>query len=290
MRGRTIFDDPRVPGPERRRPDITPGRQRPATAQERERRERRPRPVEKERPLTFRERSERAFVDVGIYRIVPSGELADAHFDGRKVTARRAVNAWIREGLAKESTIMDGNGGEFTLLTLTRKGASVAQDVAAGRGLDPEQKFAAAPDLRREQVAHDSVLYRAARREGERLARKGARVRRVRLEGDLRGTVSRRCLAARYRHGQRAADAERHRAADELGLPVDREGSVLYPDLQIEYVDAEGRTGSVNIEIATGTYRTSGVRSKAGAGFRMHARGPGGERVLARARSTGPGR
>ena len=136
----------------------------------------------------------------------------------------------------------------------------------------------AVPDLRREQVAHDSEIYRAARWEGGRLARTGARVRRVRLEGDLRGTVSGRCLAAR------------HRAADELGLPVDREGSVLYPDIQIEYVDAEGRTGRVNIEIATGTYRTSGVRSKAGAGFRMHARGPGGERVLARARSTGPGR
>ena len=281
MRGRTIFDDPRLPGPERQRPD---------TAREREGRQRRPRPVEVERPLTFRERSERAFTDVGIYRIVPSAELADVHFDGRKVTARRAVNAWIREGLAKESTVKDGNGRQFTLLTLTRRGASFARDVAAGRGLDPDQKFTSAPDLRREQVAHDSAVYRAARRERERLVREGARVRRVRLEVELISAVHRRRRLALLRHGKRAADAERQRAATEIGLAIDAEDRVLYPDVQIEYVDAEGRTDRLNIEVATGTYKTSGIRAKAAAGFRMHAGGPGGERVLARVLSTGPAR
>lgn len=288
MRGRTIFDDPRTVRPERPGPGPAPERE--GAERERRKRDRRRRLPERERPLTFRERSERAFADVGIYRIVPSGELAQAHFDGRKITARRAVNAWIREGLAQESRVPDGNGRQFTLLTLTRKGASVARDVAAGRGLDPGQKFTFSPDLRREHVAHDSALYRAARLEGERLAREGSRVRRVRLERELIAAVHRRRQLARLRHGERAAVAERHRAAAETGLPVDAEGRVLYPDAQIEYVDAGGRTGRVNIEIATGHYNAGTIGAKAAAGFRMHAGGPGGERMLARVRSAGPGR
>lgn len=286
MRGRTIPDDPRTTGQER--PGPGSGREREGA--EREPRERKRRLPGRERPLTFRERSERAFADVGIYRIVPSGELADAHFDGRKVTARRAVNAWIREGLAKESTVKDGNGRRFTLLTLTREGASLARDVAAGRGLAPGQKFTSATDFRREHVAHDSALYRAARREEARLARQGGRVRRIRLEGELIAAFLRRQQLARWRDGERAAEAERHRAAVETGLPVDAQGRVLFPDAQIEYVDARERTGRVNIEVATGNYQPSSIRAKAHAGFRMHAAESGAERLLARARSTGPGR
>ena len=42
---------------------------------------------------------------------------------------------------------------------------------------------------------------------------------------------------------KRAADAERHRIAEDLELPVDDGGRVLYPDAQIEYTDADGRSG-----------------------------------------------
>ena len=68
--------------------------------------------------------------------------------------------------------------------------------------------------------------------------------------------------------------------AEELGLPIDAQGRVLYPDAQIEYVDSEGRSGRVNVEVASGHYRPGSVRAKAAAGFRMHANGPAGARVL----------
>ena len=280
MRGRTIFDDPRVPGPERRRPDIAPER-------ERRERERKRRLVGRERPLTRQERSERALADVGIYRLVPFEDLADAHFGGQHREARRAVNRWIREGLAREFAGKDAGATPYALFSSTAKGASVLRDLAEGQGIDPGQRFTHTRRFRRDRLAHDTEVYRAARREGERLARKGAWVRRIRLEGEFRGTVLGRIHTARLRLGQRAADAERHRAADELGLPVDREGRVLYPDLQIEYVDAAGRSGRVNVEVASDHYDAQQLGPKVAAGFRIHTSGPRAARVLARLRSGG---
>ena len=279
MRGRTIGGDPRRTGPERHRPD---------PAHEKEVRERELRVVERERPLTLRERSERALADVGIYCLVPFEELADAHFGGKHLSARRAVNAWIREGLAREFAGKDAGGTPYALFSATAKGASVLRDLAEGQGIDPGQRFTYTLKIRREQVAHDSAIYRADRRERERLARDGARVRRIRLERELRGTVSGQSGAARHRLGQRAADAERHRAAAELDLPVDPEGRVLYPDLQIEYVDPAGRSGRVNVEVASDHYSVQHLGPRVAAGFRIHPSGPQAERVVGSLRSGGP--
>ena len=191
------------------------------------------------------------------------------------------MNAWTREGLAKESTAKGPKGRPFKVLTLTRKGAAAIRDLDAGHGLDPGQHIRfAARLLQHAQLAHDTAIYRACGREHQRLLERSATIRRVRLDGELKSAVARRSESARARDGRRAADAERHRVAQELGLPIDAQGRVLYPDAQIEYTDAEGRTGRVNIEVASGHYRQGSVRAKAAAGFRMHANGPAGARLL----------
>ena len=230
---------------------------------------------------SFRERCRGALADIGIYGSVSVRDLAEAHFGGHPYTTRRAVNAWTREGLAKESTAKGPKGRPFKVLTLTRKGAAAIRDLDAGHGLDPGQHIrSAARLLQHAQLAHDTAIYRACGRERQRLLERGAAIRRVRLDGELKSAVARRSESARARDGRRAADAERHRAAGELGLPIDAQGRVLYPDAQIEYTDAEGRSGRVNAEVASGHYRQGSVRAKAAAGFRMHANGPAGARVL----------
>ena len=230
---------------------------------------------------SFRERCRGALADIGIYGAVSVRDLAEAHFGGHPYTTRRAVNAWTREGLAKESTAKGPKGRPFKVLTLTRKGAAAIRDLDAGHGLDPGQHIrSAARLLQHAQLAHDTAIYRACGRERQRLLERGAAIRRVRLDGELKSAVARRSESARARDGRRAADAERHRAAGELGLPIDAQGRVLYPDAQIEYTDAEGRSGRVNAEVASGHYRQGSVRAKAAAGFRMHANGPAGARVL----------
>ena len=229
---------------------------------------------------SFRERCRGALADIGIYGTVSVRDLAEAHFGGHPYTTRRAVNAWIREGLAKESTAKGPKGRPFTVLTLTCKGAAAIRDLAAEQGLDPGQHIRSAAHLQHAQLAHDTAIYRACGKERRRLLEQGAATRRVRLDNELKSTIARRSESARAREGRRAADAERHRAATELGLPVDAQGRVLYPDAQIEYTDSEGRTGRVNIEVASGHYRAASVRAKANAGFRLHASGAAGARVL----------
>ncbi|MDE0393924.1 MAG: hypothetical protein OYK82_04000 [Gammaproteobacteria bacterium] len=48
---------------------------------------------------------------------------------------------------------------------------------------------------------------------------------------------------------------------------------MLDPDAEIEYAEADERTGRVNIEAVSGNYREPAVRAKAAAGFRLHANG-----------------
>ena len=230
--------------------------------------------------ISFRARSERALSDVGIYRCVSFRDLAETHFGGHPYTTRRAVNAWIREGLARESTAKGPEGRPFKVLTVTRKGSAAIRDLAAAQGLDRGQHISSAARLQHAQLAHDTAIYRACGRERQRLLQQGAAIGRVRLDGELKSAIARRSESVRVREGRRAGDAERHRAAAELGLPVDARGRVLYPDAQIEYTDADGRSGRVNVEVASGHYRQGSIRAKAAAGFRMYANGPAGRRVL----------
>ena len=228
---------------------------------------------------SFRERCRGALADIGIYGTVSYRDLAEAHFGGHPYTTRRAVNAWTREGLAQETRATGPNGNPFKVLTLTRKGVAEARKLAAERGIDPGQEIGFAR-TRPAEAAHDTAIYRACRKEDERLRQQGAAIRRVRLDGELKGAVARRSESARARNGRRAADAERQKAARELGLPIDARGRVLYPDAQIEYTDADGRSGRVNIEVASGNYRGRAVRAKAAAGFVLHANGPAAARLL----------
>ena len=243
---------------------------------------------------SFRERCRGALADIGIYGAVSYRDLAETHFGGHPYTTRRAVNAWTREGLAQETRATGPNGNPFKVLTLTRKGVAEARKLAAERGIDPGQEIGFAR-TRPAEAAHDTAIYRACRKEYRRLIDQRATVRRVRLDGEFKSAVARKSLqlllqhhleSARAKDGRRAADAERHRVAEELGLPIDAQGRVLYPDAQIEYTDSEGRTGRVNIEVASGNYRARSIRAKVAAGFRMHANGPAAARLL---RSLGVG-
>ena len=108
---------------------------------------------------------------------------------------------------------------------------------------------------------------------------------RVRIDSELKSAVARRSERARAQEGREAADVTRRRVAQELGLPVDEQDRVLYPDAQLEYTDATGRTGRVNIEVASSHYRAPSIRAKSSAGFAIHATGPAKARVLKALRS-----
>jgi len=231
--------------------------------------------------ISFADRCAGALTDIGVFGAISYRDLAEARFGGHPHTTRWAVNAWIRKGWVEEHRATGPKGKPFKILSLTRKGVAEARKRAARRGMDPAQRIRTAR-MRPEEAGHDTAIYRACRKERERLAEEGATVRRIRLDAELKSAIARGSEAVRLRHGRQAADAERRRIAGELGLPLDDTGKVLYPDAQIEYADAEGRTGRVNVEVASGNYREPALRAKAAAGFALHANGPAAAGLLRR--------
>ena len=126
----------------------------------------------------------------------------------------------------------------------------------------------------------------SGRRESSKgkLIEKGAVLRRVRIDAELKREVASASETARARGGKEAADAARVEKAAELGLPV-KAGKVEYPDAQLEY-DLDGRSGRVNVEIATEHYSAKSIGAKAAAGFAVH--GSNGRAEVARvARALG---
>ena len=128
----------------------------------------------------------------------------------------------------------------------------------------------------------------SAGEECRRLGGEGATVRRIRCDSELKSAVAKAAEKARARSGREAAERVKRAAAEALGVPV-VDGKVTYPDLQIEYVDAEGRAGRVNVEVATGHYRAKEISAKLAAGFRMHAADGRAKRKLDLARLEGRG-
>ena len=227
---------------------------------------------------TFQDRCDRALVDAGLYRAVSFRDLAEAHFDGHPYVARRAVNQWIQAGALREHTVHGPKGNPYKLLTPTRAGAELARRKAVDHGLDSGQR-AWSGLVKPAELSHDAEVYRAARAEISRLQGEGAIIRRIRIDAELKSIVAKRSETARARDGKAAADIERMQAAKELGLPVDENGKVHYPDAQIEYTDADARTDHVNVEVATKDYRNRAIQAKAAAGFVIHGNGRGGARV-----------
>ena len=270
MFGRTAEPDPRPAAPpSRNRSPMRKGHRREYAA-------------DRERgSISYKDRCAGALTDIGVFGAVSYRDLAEARFGGHPHTTGRAVTAWLRKGWVEEHRATGPKGNPFKILSLTRAGVVEARKKAARRGMDPAQQIGTGR-MRPEEAGHDTAIYRACRKERQRLAERGATVRRVRLDAELKSAVARGSEALRLKHGRRAADDERRRIAEELGLPLDDRGKVLYPDAQIEYEDAEGRTGRVNVEVASGNYREPALRAKAAAGFALHANGPAAAGMLRR--------
>ena len=206
----------------------------------------------------FTSRTERAVAEIGMYRTVAYKDLSEAHFDGHPYATRRAVDRMIQQGDVQEQTARGPQGGTYKVLTLTDKGVHRAEVAAQDQGLDSGQK-AWSGIVKSAELQHDAAVFRAARVEQGKLIEKGAVLRRVRIDAELKREVARASETARARGGKEAA---------ELGLPV-KAGKVEYPDAQLEY-DLDGRSGRVNVEIATEHYSTKSIGAKAAAGFAVH--------------------
>ena len=230
-----------------------------------------------------------AMADLGQYRVAAVVDISREHFGGNPFAARRAIDALKKQGLVEEHPARGPKGEPYKVLTATEAGARAAGRHSRQRGLDAEQRTWAGL-VKPKEIGHDVAIYRAGREVQRNLEERGATLRRVRIDVELKAEIARRTETARARDGKAAADRERLQAAEELHLPVE-DGKVMYPDAQLEFTEEDGVTrGHANLEVVSEHYRGGDIAAKAAAGFQMHGNGSARAQALISAvRAAGGG-
>ena len=209
----------------------------------------------------------RTLATVGTFRVVPTADLRDQYRDpemqARDLTHLRKLD------LVRTMPYVVGRT-RTTLVTLTDRGRMMLEDAARNRDDESRQTFHAGISRPRE-LAHDVRLYRAYLQSAERLIARGASIRRVVLEQELKRDYQ--CFLQAGNRGRRDASGRSDREADEIErwarereLPY-RDGHVEFPDVRIEYDDRDDRRAIEDVEVTTPHYRGSHATAKASAGF-----------------------
>ncbi len=293
--------DPRVHEPER--PDPSQGSRVGADSDDRGRTDPRdvfadrldlPRGPERERvhvrtrTYELRGSEVRTLATVGAFRVVPASDLRD--HDNHPADARTGDLKHLREiGLVRTMPYVVGKT-RTTLVSLTEQGRSVLED--SRRDHDRERQVFYAGIAKPRELAHDSQLYRAYLRAGERLATRDARIRRVVLDYELKREYQRFLQASN--RGRRDSDGRPDREQEEIErwahahhLPM-VDDHVQFPDVRIEYDERDGRRAVEDVEVTTEHYRGALAGAKARAGFTSYR--AAGTRVGGCRRSGGGGR
>ena len=228
--------------------------------------------------MDMTERKRSALDDVAAFRVVSIRDLVEQRFGGNAFAARQGINDLKDDGMIDEHTISTKSGKTFRVLTATDEGRKTAWN---GRS-HPQQRYwsrlAKSAELR-----HDTAVYRAARSEISKLEKSGAKVDRIQLDYEMKSRVSKIAEKVRSKKGEKAAHDAKLEAARDMNLTCDKLGKVHYPDARIEYQDQEGNIGRVDVEVASGNYRTKSLQSKLAAGFKMYANGAAASRRLSSA-------
>jgi DNA-binding transcriptional ArsR family regulator len=223
--------------------------------------------------LPLREEERKVLAEVGRFRVVTTRDLSETVYDNRHSRMERDL-AFLREkGLVQVDAVnarRDGRGGRverIEVVTLTRAGRDVARQTS---GLAQDQKLYAGLVKPRE-AEHDAQIYRAYRKEAERIEQKGGTNLRVRLDFELKSDVQKAIHAARRAEPERDMGEIKQQVAQQVELPYVNDG-IQIPDARIEYdMDQGSRTGHEDIEVLTAAYRPGHLRNKAQAGFHNYA-------------------
>ena len=237
--------------------------------------------------LEFSDRVDGVVQDAAAFRAVAYSDLVTQQFDRHPYVAAQGIAQAERDGLVERVEGTGPEGGTFSVVVATPAGVARARILWARAGREDQRGWSGV--VKASDLNHDCAVYRAASDATERIEAAGGRVGLVRVDAELKGTVAAGTERARHAEGREAADAERRRLAAELALPISADGTVLFPDAQIEYVDAAGRAGRASVEVASQHYSGATIRAKAGAGFQMYAAAGGAADFVRRALAGGGG-
>jgi hypothetical protein len=204
--------------------------------------------------------------DMGRFRVLASRDALALRYEGRRAQLQQDLRSLASQGLAQCKSAWTGKNkevDEFWALTKAGKRFLKKQfPVPPGQAL--YTGFVKPKELR-----HDAAVYPMFQREAAQIEREGGRVRRVVLDYELKKKAysplaKAKALPADEYAKRRAEIAEQYR------LKVVNNHIVL-PDLRIEYVNAQGVSTQIDLEVATENYHGSHAAEKAAAGFRIYA-------------------
>ena len=223
------------------------------------------------------EREDDVLVLLGVFRVASRRSVVERCFDGHPFAANRTLASLRKRGLVDVRTVERGRYG-YQVFALTGTGRDLAArrlrkrrataEAPADPPLEQEQRlWQGVGDAR--QLEHDHNVVEAVLQDAEPALASGARIRRVRLESELRGFLAAADDAGRRQGGPAEARRERARSARSIGLRVFAEGVPL-PDALVELEYPDGTRTVRGIEVATGKYTSRQMAQKREAGFRVY--------------------
>ncbi len=231
--------------------------------------------------LELRAEEKKLLTEVGRFRVVRVEDLNQTIYDGKSRKLENDLNYLRDKGLVETQRVNLRHDGKrrtierVEVVTLTKAGRSLL--IKQGELLKDQKVYAGLVKPR--EVEHDSQIYRAYRKEAERIEGRGGSNLRVRLDYEIKAQVQKAIYAERKTDPKRDMGEIKQQVAERLELPF-VDGKIQIPDARIDYdlprevgqdVDQGSRTGHEDIEVLTAAYHAGHLRSKAQAGFRNYA-------------------
>lgn len=214
----------------------------------------------------------RTLSTVGAFRVVSENDLRDLR-DG-SIGTRDNLRHLEKQGLIQRVPL----DGREQAVALTDRGRTLLEG-HRHRDSQPSQRFYSGADRPRERI-HDTEVYRAYLNAVDRLGGRDARILRIALDRELKRDYQ-RFLQERNK-GARDSDGRPDRTVEEIrewarlhDLPC-FDDRVHFPDLRIEYEDANGDVRCQDIEVTTEHYRGVHAAAASRSGFSIHTSGRSG--------------
>ncbi len=231
--------------------------------------------------LELRPEEKQLLREAGRFRVVRTADLRETLYRGKSRPLENDLKYLRDNGLIETQRVnLRRDGRRRTIeraevVTLTREG----RGVLIKEGDLPQDQKVYAGLVKPREVEHDSQIYRAYRKEAERIESGGGINLRVRLDFEIKADIQKAIYAERKSNPERDMTEIKEQVAKQFELPF-VDGVIQIPDARIEYDlnrnaeldrDQGSRTGHEDIEVLTAAYHAGHLRAKAQAGFRNYA-------------------
>jgi hypothetical protein len=231
--------------------------------------------------MNLRPEERRTMLELGRFRVVRTADLADSVYDGKHRKLDEDLSYLRSKGLVTTRHINLRRDGKrrsierVEVATLTKDGRAWLRK----SGEVPQGQTVYYGFVKPREMEHDSLIYRAYRKEAEKITDQGGTNLCVKLDFEIKADVQKAIYAERKADPKRDMAEVKELVAKQQELPF-VDGRIQIPDARIEFdrelkpgedIDQGSRTGHEDIEVLTAAYRAGHLRAKAQAGFRAYA-------------------